>query len=213
MSNHIRYGSWQTVLANIECDTLICDPPYGKRTHKGQSALRDPLGYEHWTPEHVHEFVESWSPRTYSWMVCFTSHDLIPHWEAAYAKVGRYHFAPVIVLQPVPRLTGDGPSNWARYVMAARSKTREAARWRALPGAYRAPCERGAPIRGAKPVSLMRELVRDYSAKDDLICDPCSGWGSTRIAALTLGRRFIGAERVRSLRDAALSRPIPLIED
>jgi hypothetical protein len=230
MSNKIRVGRWQDKLANIECDALITDPPYGQRTHIGQSKLRDELGYAAWTPEHVQEFVKFWAPRTAGWMVCFTSHDLISVYEKAYRDAGRYAFSPVVILQKVPRLAGDGPSNWARYVMrsypenhvheegeaveqdlvtfvmASRPRTKEAMRWRALPGAYTAPCQRGAPIRGAKPVSLMRQLVSDYSLPDDLICDPCAGWGSTRLAAIELGRRFIGSEVSRAVAESAMQR-------
>lgn len=35
MSADLRLGRWQDVLADVECDALICDPPYSARTHKG----------------------------------------------------------------------------------------------------------------------------------------------------------------------------------
>lgn len=194
MTNLIRAGSWQTVLKSTECDSLITDPPYSARVHNGQSAVRKALGYDMWTKDDVKAFVDAWAERTRNWMVCFTSHDLIGTYTKAYEAAGRYAFAPVLVVQKVPRFSGDGPSNWARYLMVSRPKTKEAMRWRALPGLYVAGLERGAPIRGAKPVSLMKALVRDYSDSNDLICDPCSGFGSTRLAALELERRFVGAE-------------------
>jgi len=206
----IRAGAWEKVLADVECDTMIVDPPYSKRVHSGQSGLRRAIAYEPWTKRHIRTFVDSWHERTSSWMVAFTSHDLIGAWQRAYARVGWYAFAPVIVCQKVPRFSGDGPANWARYlisaldrtdaddwidcVMAARPRTKEAMRWRALPGMYTAANERGAPIVGAKTVALLKELVRDYSNPGDLVADACSGYGSTRLAALELGRRFVGAE-------------------
>jgi site-specific DNA-methyltransferase (adenine-specific) len=47
---------------------------------------------------------------------------------------------------------------------------------------------------GAKPIDLMRALVRDYSRPGDVICDPCAGGGTTGRAAQLEGRGFIGAE-------------------
>jgi DNA modification methylase len=40
----------------------------------------------------------------------------------------------------------------------------------------------------------MRALVRDYSRKGDLVCDPTAGAATTLIAAATEGRRAVGAE-------------------
>lgn len=46
-----------------------------------------------------------------------------------------------------------------------------------------------------KPLPLMMELVRDFTQPGDLICDPFCGSGTTGIACVKLGRRFIGIER------------------
>jgi site-specific DNA-methyltransferase (adenine-specific) len=45
-----------------------------------------------------------------------------------------------------------------------------------------------------KPVSLMVELVGLYSNLGQTICDPFMGSGSTGVAAVKTGRRFIGIE-------------------
>lgn len=47
-----------------------------------------------------------------------------------------------------------------------------------------------------KPVELMERLVQTHSNPDDLVVDPFCGWGTTGIAALKLGRRFLGCERI-----------------
>lgn len=44
-----------------------------------------------------------------------------------------------------------------------------------------------------KPVDLMRELVR-YALPGEIVCDPFAGSGTTGVAAILEGRRFIGAE-------------------
>lgn len=45
-----------------------------------------------------------------------------------------------------------------------------------------------------KPIALMRYLVERYTNPDDIVFDPYMGSGTTGIAALQLGRKFIGCE-------------------
>jgi DNA modification methylase len=50
----------------------------------------------------------------------------------------------------------------------------------------RHPCE--------KPVELMRRAIRLTSSPLQIICDPFAGIGSTGVAAMLEGRRFVGSE-------------------
>lgn len=49
--------------------------------------------------------------------------------------------------------------------------------------------------RTQKPVALCEYLIRTHSESGALILDNCMGSGSTGVAALQVGRRFIGIER------------------
>ena len=207
MGAQLFSGRWQDALAHVDrVDAVICDPPYGARTHEGHNeaeqqvrtltgqATRTAIAYDAMTPSEVHAFVEAWAPRCGGWMVAMTSHDLIDAYEQAYRNAGRLPFAPVPIIQKRPRLVGDGPSSWAVYAMVSRPRTREFSTWGCLPGAYEAPTEKGVGIAGAKPLDLMCSIVRDYSRPGDLVCDPFVGSGTTLLAAMTEGRRAIGAE-------------------
>jgi site-specific DNA-methyltransferase (adenine-specific) len=46
-----------------------------------------------------------------------------------------------------------------------------------------------------KPVALMEYLVRTYTNPGDSVMDFCMGSGTTALAALITGRRFIGIEK------------------
>lgn len=46
-----------------------------------------------------------------------------------------------------------------------------------------------------KPVALMEYLIRTYTNPGDLVLDNCMGSGTTGVAALQSGRKFIGIER------------------
>lgn len=46
-----------------------------------------------------------------------------------------------------------------------------------------------------KPVSLYEYLIKTYTNENDWVMDFCMGSGTTGVAALNLGRRFIGIEK------------------
>ena len=46
-----------------------------------------------------------------------------------------------------------------------------------------------------KPVSLCKFLIKSYTQAGDIVLDNCMGCGTTGVAALQLGRRFIGIEK------------------
>jgi site-specific DNA-methyltransferase (adenine-specific) len=46
-----------------------------------------------------------------------------------------------------------------------------------------------------KPVALMEYLIRTYTNPGNLVLDNCMGSGTTGVAAMNTGRRFIGIER------------------
>ena len=78
-------------------------------------------------------------------------------------------------------------------------------RWGSLPGFYRTVIERNAHI-GGKPLALMRAIIRDYTRRGDIVCDPCAGYGTTLLAALIEGREAIGAEIDPETFDVAVKR-------
>lgn len=222
MAAQLFQGRWQDALAHVDrVDAVICDPPYGARTHEGHDAGTDGDGYREktnwvrsdgriekpwsggrrgltydaWMPSDVRAFVASWVPRCRGWFAAFTSHDLVPAYVEALEGAGRYVFAPLPFFSPGSRvrLSGDGPSSWTCWIVVARPRTTEFTRWGTLPGGYVFPPE-DCEVVGGKPLGLMRAVVRDYSRPGDLVCDPFVGSGTTLLAAVMEGRRAIGAE-------------------
>jgi len=187
-------------MSDVECDATICDPPFGKRTHSGQCIKRndgsDPysIEYTHITPKDVSEIATHFAAHCIGWIACMTSSDLITPYADIYEKLGRCSFAPVPIIQPRVRLCGDGPASCATYMMVSRPRKKPYSAWGALPGWYTANNALVPGIVGAKPIDLMRKIVRHYSMRGDLVCDPYAGSGSTLRAAMMEGRRAIGAE-------------------
>lgn len=198
-------GDWaDRRFAGFRCaDAVICDPPYGARTHAGQrtgsSTTKSTITYDAWTNENVYAFVKAWAPKTTGWIVAMTSHDLIPAWEKAFDDAGRYVFAPLPWINKCagPRQSGDGPASAACWIVCARPKAARFMKWGSLPGYYETttkdPEEQSARS-GGKPRTLMREIIRDYSEHGDLIVDPFAGGGTTLMAAREIGRIAVGFE-------------------
>ena len=233
MSHNLRQARYQDAFDPwFRCDAIITDPPYGNRTHDGinhllrdgnvmpDAANRRRLVYEHWTPDDVRQFVRWAADCCAGWVCAMTSDDLAPVYLEAYDAAGLYSFAPIPIIQPRPRLVGDGPSSWTVWMMVARPRNRVFATWGCLPGAYFSQTEKHGAVAGAKPLELMRAIVRDYSRPGDKVCDPCAGGGTTLLAALYEGRHAVGSEQDaetwakadRRLREAAI--PVrPLFDD
>lgn len=215
MSIDLRLGAWERVLWDETVDAIICDPPYSARTHEGHDDAanmanrgggwvrsdggvdrirpRSTLSYQCWGDEEIDEFVRHWAPRNRGWFVCLSDSELCGTWRAAFERYGLTGFQPVVVLIPgmTVRLCGDGPSSWAIYANVARPKA--LSKWGTLPGGYHGPQGEREHI-GGKPLWLMRALVRDYTRRGDMVCDPCAGGGTTLLAASIEGRRALGAE-------------------
>ncbi len=218
----VYHATWQQLAKVVgQVDTLIVDAPYSERTHAGHdagtgkpdrdlmrsngesygAAVRRTIDYAAWGPADVADFVEAWCRRTVGWFVTITDHVLSPTWFAEFDRCGRYAFAPMPFVAPGSRvrLSGDGPSNWTTWIVVARPRTKEAAKWGTLPGAYVLPpghSERMQVV-GGKPAWLMERLVSDYSRPGDLVADPCCGAGTTLTAAVRVGRRAVGGDMKR----------------
>jgi len=204
----LRLGRWQDCLAGVAVDHTITDAPYGPRTHAGYrsggcsaGSINDQPGiieYAALTESDVAEFGAKIVPSTRGWVVVFGCHQTQAWWAKMLDEAGRLVFAPVAWIRrdAPPRFSGDGPQRSAEWITAARR--RETTRCGSLPGYYLVNRVEG-PVNGSlmpgqKNLAGMRSLIRDYSAPGDLICDPFSGTGTTLVAALSEGRRAIGAE-------------------
>ena len=222
----IHLGTWQNAAWPEQVDCIITDPPYSERTHSGNNGGRRvanrktaaghvttncrEIDYPALTPEQAHEWGREWAARARSWVAVLTDSELMHAWQSGFKAAGMTTFAPVpcVIIGMTCRLSGDGPSSWAVYLMVARAKS--ASKWGTLPGAYVANPENGnfrAHDRiGGKPLPLMQQIVRDYSRPGMLVADPCAGHATTLVAALQAGRRVWGAECDPAAHAAAVAR-------
>jgi site-specific DNA-methyltransferase (adenine-specific) len=146
---------------------------------------------EQQTAELAREFVRV----SRRWVVAFSSDRGLGPWIASFGP----SFVRTMVwvkTDPMPQMTGDRPAHGFEVMALAHDKGRK--RWNGggAPGNYvghRGDGKRGHPTQ--KPDWLMERLVRDFTNEGETILDPFAGSGATGVAAIRLGRRFIGCER------------------
>lgn len=197
----LRLGRWQDVLTDVEsCDSLICDPPYSKRTAEGYrshgmivDARTAGISYGHITEEDAEELAILWAWRTQRWAVIFSDHIAWRWHEAAWSRAGWVTFAPVFWARKnaPPRFRGDGPASQGDWILVARKRGLEPDGSR--PGWYLVDGHRTGIV-GSKNANGMRAVVRHYSRRGDLVVDPFAGSGTTALACALEGRRCITSE-------------------
>jgi hypothetical protein len=197
-------------------DAVITDPPYSERCHASHDsgaseardgAIRSSLGYAALSLRDVEVLADAYAAISTGWVVWMTDSDLAVCIRNALSARGLYSFAPLPFYQAgrSVRLSGDGPSSWTDWIVVARTKTNR--KWGTLPGGYIAgPGWNDKARMGGKPTKLMESLVLDYTRPGQLVLDSHMGAGTTGVAAINAGRRFIGCEIDKAAFDIACAR-------
>jgi hypothetical protein len=163
------------------------------------------------------------------WSVVFTDVESVHLWIAAMQAQGVEYVRSVPwVRWSQPQMSGDRPPTGAEMICIFHAPRKNQGggkmHWNG-PGnrvAYRSEDLDAEPLARAeylakslrgkdkysceKPLDLMLALVSDYSDPGETVFDPCSGMGTTALAAQLLGREAFGLERVGAVAKAAENR-------
>lgn len=106
-----------------------------------------------------------------------------------------------IKINSTPQFSGDRPAaGFEALVIAHVRGARKRCHGGGRPALWHYPIVGGKQKRHhmtEKPVGLMEVLIRDFTDRGEIICDPYAGSGSTGVAAIQTGRRFVGWELSR----------------
>lgn len=213
-------------LADRSVDVVITDPPYEAEAHTeqrrqkgktrragGGDAFREvneaPLTFPPITAEQRALVASQIARVTRHCALVFCQVEAVPAWRDALELGGLRYRRTIPWIKPdaMPSLHGRWPGQaFESIVLAMRQSCRPCPiGGKAL--AYTFTREIGkAPHPTTKPQALMRALVEDFTEADDLVLDAFTGSGSTGVAALALGRRFIGYELDANYFDIACRR-------
>jgi site-specific DNA-methyltransferase (adenine-specific) len=203
-------------------DHIISDPPYEAIMHASKSGIKGlvrPDGTHHWNPlnfapidEIRDDFVKLASGFCGGWFIAFCTSEGVGRWaDAINASPMKYKRACAWVKpDSTPQLNGQGPAQGYECFVCAWAGTGHA-RWNAggKRGVY-THCVNGPQRHGEhpteKPISLMAEILTDFTNDGQTILDPFMGSGTTGIATVKMGRQFIGIEANERYFDIACAR-------
>ena len=199
---------------------VIADPPYeaeahtahrrvkrtgsgaGERWGNGDSreAMIEALGFDPITAEERALAGDLIANMAVRWALVFCQVEAGQLWRGSLEAAGTHAYRRSCVwVKPdaQPQFSGDRPGMGYETIVATHAAGR--CRWNGggrvgvfnfvknTPGGSEHPT--------TKPVPLMLELVELFTDPGDLILDPFCGSGTTGVACIRLGRRFIGIEK------------------
>lgn len=182
-------------------DAVISDPPYGDGdTHAGhlaQVALKDgtrqALGFEGISEATAIELASQWVEISKGWVVFTAEWKFMKALDDAGLLI---RFGIWRKPDGAPQFTGDRPgTGWEGVAICHRPGRKHwngggrHAFWTYPKGGGKS----GHPTE--KPLPLFSDFVSDFTERGGLILDPFMGSGTTGVAAINQGRRFIGIEK------------------
>lgn len=202
-------------------DQLITDAPYEAIMHASKNGIKGlvrPDGTHHWKPldfdpiDDIRLDVVAWGEQCDGWFITFCTSEGVGRWaDCINASPMKYKRACVWVKpDSTPQMNGQGPAQGAEHFVCAWAG-KGFARWNGggKRGVY-THCVNGPERDGRhpteKPRRLMAEIVADFTAPDQLVLDPFMGSGTTGVAAVMAGRRFVGIELNPAYFDIACKR-------
>jgi site-specific DNA-methyltransferase (adenine-specific)/modification methylase len=212
----LRCGDARALLGDVadgSVDLLLTDPPYnlaGYSTGNIDMSWRTSFNndvatwdVEPFQPgEWLAEFRRVLAPTGN--VFAFTSYNLLGAWHEAFDPAfDTFQFLVWHKTNPPPKLRRAGFLNSCELVVCCwnRGHTWNFTTQKNMHNFLEAPiCQGRERLRGRfahptqKPVRVLRRLIELASRPGDLVLDPFMGVGSTGVAAVELGRRFLGFE-------------------
>lgn len=200
---------------------VITDPPYEDHMHVAKAGARGirtdgyaspkPLDFESITG--IRDIAAGRMALAASgWIIAFCTPEGIAPWRDALEAVGARYKRACFWHKPdaAPQFNGQGPAMAVEAFVTAWNGDGHA-KWngggrRNLFTHMTNNSERSGEHPAEKPLALMREIIELFTNPGEEILDPFAGSGSTGVAAIQTGRKFVGIERDEKYFDAACRR-------
>jgi DNA modification methylase len=191
-------------------DHLIADAPYEARIHAAKASEADlrkdggpnllPIDFDCIDPIRE-QIVALAADACEGWFIVFCTPEGVGRWADMINESPMKYKRACVWIKPdgTPQFNGQCPAMGAEnFIVAWAGKGHS--RWNAggKRGVY-THCVNNPDRHGEhpteKPVSLMSEILADFTNPDQTILDPFMGSGTTGVAAVRMGRNFIGIEK------------------
>lgn len=183
-------GILPAVLAENKVDALISDPPYV--LHAGIGGIGGQRQYMNAIDQHLDGgFDISLLGQFKNWFVFCTKAQLAALFGQAENQGPRWQLLTWNKRNPTPLTCGNYLPDTEYMVHAFKKHIWESKTRFIVGNVEKNPFDHPT----VKPLYVMYKAIASASAPGDLVLDPFMGTGSTGVAALQRGRRFIGIER------------------
>lgn len=207
-----------------EVDHCITDPPYEEEAHtKARRSLKDAtqkrgaqnvgavrridapleIAFSAITQDDRDAVSDLIADRVSGWVVAFCQIEAVGLWRGSLKSAGLDWVRGGVWIKPngAPQFTGDRPGQGFESIAIAHKPGRKKWNGGGKHAVWTFPLEHNAGGGGKaehptiKPLALMLALIADFTQPGDTILDPYAGSGTTGVACLRLGRKFVGIER------------------
>lgn len=212
----LHLGDARTRLLSLpdrSVDHVLTDPPYTDHVHAKQrtdvSETSHALDFASLDAATMTACAAQFARVARRWVVVFCAAEQIGEWRAALTGAGLECVRVGAWVKPdaMPQLTGDRPSVGFEPLVIAHRPGRKVWNGGGRTAVWTCPKNEATRVHPTqKPLGLMEALCRDFTDAGETILDPFAGSGTTGVAALRLGREFIGVERDPTYHAAALKR-------
>lgn len=194
-SNFVYHGDCVAVMKTFpeaSVDLVVTDPPYmvGYRDRDGRTVHND-RGVR-WVRPSFAEVARVLKPGHFC--VSFYGWQMVERFMTAWKDAGLEPYGHVVWTKGYPSNKGLVRRHHEQAYVLSKGR----------------PCQPFAPLRDVipwrytgnrlhptqKPVSALKPLIVAFSRPGDLVLDPFLGSGTTAVAAVELGRRYVGIEQV-----------------
>jgi site-specific DNA-methyltransferase (adenine-specific) len=182
-----------------EVDHVITDPPYSENTHqmaktnKGAGHGTKLVTFDSLSGEEFDKFMGLCLGVAYEWVIatCDYKHAARFYDHPRFVRLGAW-----VKPNPMPQISADRPGQGFETVLILHAGA-VAKKWNRGGGAgvWTFPVNTASEVPTQKPLALLMALVEDFTEPGQSILDPCMGSGTTGVAALALGRTFVGMEQ------------------
>lgn len=204
----LYFGDCRDFLPEIKADIVITDPPYGisyvsSRRKHGKTKM---LENDDAAPVDTVQLMAN-SINSGGCIYLATRHDVYGLWNNAILCSGLTAKTPIYWDKgnhTSGDLTGDYGSRVEIFIFA--HKGRHQLRGKRHSNLWAIPRDPASDHPTPKPVALMQRMINSSTNNGQIVLDPFMGSGSTGVAAVTMGRNFIGIEIDETYFDIACNR-------
>ena len=211
----VYLGDCMDILPSLtKVDAVITDPPYSDKTHNnaksnaGGGGGAKAIDFKAIDFKAIDDLLSACSAICDGWVIAnmdwrhIAALEFTPH--SVYELV---RFGVWVKTNPMPQISADRPANgWDGIAYLFPRGKKKVWHGGGSHGNWIGPVITNGDHPTGKPVDMVSTWAQRFTERGQAILDPFMGSGTTGVAAIQLGRKFIGIEREQKYFDIACKR-------